>query len=197
MKHALVCAAALLLTACATPPADQFYTLGGGAVVSTAAPAAAAGKLYVEMLAVTIPAQVRRSQLVVGGDGAGRVDLLEHHRWVGPLADEIGNALSQGVTAQLGAIDVYRTPHPADAPLYRISTNIQRFESVPGAYALVDAVWSVRLVGDAADQKPVLTCRSVLREDVGEGYDALVGGHRAALAKLATAIATGVRGGGC
>lgn len=196
MKHALVCAAALLLTACATPPADQFYTLGGGAVVSTAAPAAAAGKLYVEMLAVTIPAQVRRSQLVVGGDGAGRVDLLEHHRWVGPLADEIGNALSQGVTAQLGAIDVYRTPHPADAPLYRISTNIQRFESVPGAYALVDAVWSVRLVGSAA----VLTCRSVLREPVGAGYEALVAGHRAALARLGSAMAAAVRkgqGGGC
>ncbi len=189
MKHAFsrlgACLGVAVLAACATPPSDQFYTLSGGAAAS---PAPAAGKLYVEMLAVTIPAQVRRNQLVVGS-GEGRVDLLEHHRWIGPLGDEIGNALSQGVTSTLGAIDVYRTPHPADAPLYRVSTNIQRFESVPGSYALVDAVWSVRQVGS----ETVLTCRSVLREQVGEGYDALVAGHRAALARLSAAIAAGVR----
>jgi hypothetical protein len=39
----------------------------------------------------------------------------------------------------------------------------------------------------------VQTCRSVFRENVGAGYDALVAGHRAALGKLAGAIAGAVR----
>jgi len=187
---------AALLAACATTENDHFYTLGGdapaAAATSTSTPA---GKIYIEMLAANVPAQVQRKQLVVT-TGAGQVDLLEHHRWIGPLGDEISQALSQQVSAELGAIDVYRTPYPPGAAPYRISTNIQRFESRPGQYALVDATWSVRRVGSDA----VLTCRSVLREPVGQGYEALVAGHRAALAKLGSAIAAGVRrgpAGGC
>jgi uncharacterized protein len=179
--------AAVLLAACASAPPDHFYTLSGG--VTAAAPVAVADPVYIEVLGVVVPAQVRRSQLVVT-EGPGRVDLLEQHRWSAPLADEIGQALSLRVSAALGAIDVYRTPRPAGAAAYRISTNVQRFESAPGAYALVDATWSVRRDGSEA----VLTCRSVFREAVGPGYDALVAGHRAALDKLGTAIAGAVRG---
>jgi len=185
--------AAALLTGCATTDTDHFYTLGGNAAAPAAAASAAApsaAPVYIEMLAVNVPAQVKRKQLVVI-TGAGQVDLLEHHRWIGPLADEIGHALSQQVSAELGAIDVYRTPYPAGATPWRISTNIQRFESAPGSYALVDATWSVRRVGSDT----VLTCRSVLREPVGPGYEALVAGHRAALAKLGNAIAAAVRKG--
>ncbi|GGY36708.1 PqiC family protein [Pseudoduganella albidiflava] len=180
--------AAGLLAGCAAPPADHFYTLSGGATPAPA-PAPAAARVYIEMLAVNIPAQVQRNQLVVGAGGEGRVEVLDQHRWAGPLADEIGGALSLGVTARLGAIDVYRTPAPDGAAVYRISTNVQRFESVPGSYALVDAVWSVRQVGSAT----VLTCRSVLREEAGAGYEGVVAAHRAALGKLADAIAAGVR----
>ncbi|QBE65985.1 PqiC family protein [Pseudoduganella lutea] len=177
--------AAVLLTGCAAPPSDHFYTLAGGP-----APASVGGTapVYIEMLAVNIPASVNRDQLVVG-TGEGRVDVLDQHRWAGPLADEIGSALSLGVAARLGAIDVYRTPAPEGAAVYRISTNVQRFESVPGSYALVDAVWSVRQVGSAT----VLTCRSVLREDAGTAYETVVAGHRVALGKLADTIAAAVR----
>lgn len=178
----------LALAGCASTPNDQFYTLSGGA--ATAAPAATtAAPLYFEMRPVTVPAQVRRPQIVTSS-ADGRVDLEEHHRWAGPLADEIGTGLSLGIAAELGAIDVYRSPAPKGSTLYRIGANIQRFESVPGSYALIDAVWNVRKLDDSE----VLTCRSVLREPVGAGYDALVAGHRAALAKLSAAIAASVRG---
>jgi uncharacterized protein len=180
----LAAAAAILLAGCAAPPADRFYTLAGGPV---APPAVASNPVYIEMLPVNVPAQVGREQLVVG-TGDGKIDVLDQHRWAGPLEDEIGNALSLGVSSRLGAIDVYRTPHPAGAAVYRISTNVQRFESVPGSHALIDAVWSVRLVG----QGDVLTCRTVLREEVGADYGAVVVGHRAALARLAAAIAGAV-----
>jgi len=184
---------AVLLAGCASTDNDHFYTLNGAAAAAAATPATAApsGQVYIEMLAVNVPAQVKRKELVVS-KGTGQIDMLEHHRWIGPLADEIGHALSQQVSAELGAIDVYRTPYPAGAAPYRISTNVQRFESVPGEYALIDATWSVRRVGS----ETVLTCRSVLREPVGQGYEALVAGHRAALARLGSAIAAAVRKGG-
>ncbi|MES2075809.1 MAG: PqiC family protein [Pseudomonadota bacterium] len=210
----------LALAGCATPPVERFYSLSGGApaapgaagtsstssaaavpdaaVVSAvpagaAAPAAApgaAGVLYIELQAVSVPQQVARSQLVVTA-GPGRVELLEQERWSAPLAAELGQALSLAVTGELGAIDVFRTPTPEQAAVYRISTNVQRFESAPGQYALIDAVWSVRRVGGSA----VLTCRSVAKQALpaGSGYDALVAGHRRAVQQVGADIAKAVR----
>ena len=191
---ALVAAAALLAGCAGSLPAERFYSLSAGAM-QPAAPAAGPGAgsapaapLYVELQAVTVPQQVSRNQLVVTS-GAGRVELLEQERWAAPLASEIGQALSLGVTAELGAIDVYRTPTPEQATVYRVSTNVQRFESAPGQYALVDAVWSVRRVGS----NKVLTCRSAAEEKVAPGYDALVAGHRRAVARVAADISQVIR----
>lgn len=192
-------AAVALLSACASAPPDHFYTLNGAVdqapmaaaatpAPSAAAPPAAAPPLYIELQPVGLPQQVNRSQLVVS-TGDGRVELLEQERWAGPLAGELGQALSLELSGALGAIDVYRTPHSEALPVYRISTSVQRFESAPGSYALIDAVWSVRPPSGNA-----LTCRSVIRETVGPGYDALVVGHRRAAAQIAAAMARAVRG---
>ena len=178
-----------VLSGCASAPPERFYSLsaglGGGAAQTTqAAPA-----YYIELPAVTVPPQVARNQLVVN-TGAGRVDLLEQERWASPPSAEIGQALSLAISGELGTIDVFRTPTPDKAPVYRISTNVQRFESAPGQYALIDAVWSVRLVGSTQ----VLTCRSVAQETVGAGYDELVAGHRRAVARIGVDISKAVRG---
>ena len=186
--------AVLLLAGCASAPPDHFYSLSNGIGASSAAAdraasgTSAAPPYYIEVQAVSVPQQVARSQLVVT-QGAGRVDLLEQERWSAPLASEIGQALSQAVTGELGVIDVFRTPTPDQAQIYRISTNVQRFESAPGQYALMDAVWSVRAVGGAQ----VLTCRTIASEPVAAGYDALVAGHRRAVARLAADIAKAIR----
>lgn len=183
---AAAAASLCLLAGCAAPPAEYFYTLNnsGGVVPAASTPV----KLYIEVLPVELPAQVSRNQLVVTA-GDGRVELLEQQRWAAPLAGEIGQALSMDLSASLGALDVRRTPHAEQLPRYRISTNVQRFESAPGAYALVDAVWSVRQVSGAG----LLTCRSVAREQVGNGYDALVAGHRRAVGKIAIAMGQAVQ----
>ncbi|TWI62594.1 hypothetical protein IP91_04115 [Pseudoduganella lurida] len=187
-KRALYAAAlTTVLAGCASAPPDQFYTLtdSAGAPVPAAAPA----PVYIEMRPVTVPDQVRRNQMVVA-KGAGQVDLLEHHRWASKLDDQIRVALSLGIAAQLGAVDVYNNPAPPGAAVYRISASVQRFESRLDDYALVDVVWSVR----RASEREVLTCRSVFREPVGAGHAALVAGHRAALARVSASIAAAVRG---
>jgi uncharacterized lipoprotein YmbA len=186
------CVAALALAGCASAPPEHFYSLSNGmgtaAGAGTQAATPAAPPYYVEVQAVSVPQQVARSQLVVT-QGPGRIELLEQERWSAPLASEIGQALSQSVTGELGTLDVFRTPTPEKAPVYRISTNVQRFESAPGQYALLDAVWSVRAVGS----NTVLTCRTTASEPVAAGYDALVAGHRRAVARLAAAIVSGIR----
>jgi len=195
MRILTATAALVLLAGCASAPPERFYSLSNGMGVA-GAPAAGAA-YYIEVPAVTVPQQVARNQLVVS-TGAGRIDLLEQERWSSPPAAEIGQALSLAISGELGTIDVFRTPTPDSAPVYRISTNVQRFESAPGQYALIDAVWSVRLVGSTK----VLTCRSVANEQVAAGYDALVAGHRRAVARVAADISKAVRGlaaggGGC
>jgi len=184
--RALAALAALTLAGCASAPPEHFYSLSNGMGVPS--PAASPAAYYIELPAVTVPQQVARNQLVVT-TGAGRVDLLEQERWVSQPAAEISQALSLAITGELGTIDVFRTPTQDRVPVYRISTNVQRFESAPGQYALIDAVWSVRLAGSTQ----VLTCRSVANETVGPGYDALVAGHRRAVTRIAADIVQAIR----
>lgn len=186
-RHALTVSVALAmsLSGCASPPPERFYSLSNGMAPAASVPNPG---YYIEVQNVTVPQQVARSQLVVTS-AEGRIDLLEQERWSSPPASEIGQALSLAVSGELGAIDVFRTQPPEKATVYRISTNVQRFESAPGKYALLDAVLSVRLAGGTQ----VLTCRSTAREDVGAGYDALVMGHRRAVARLAADISSAVR----
>ncbi|OMG72744.1 PqiC family protein, partial [Burkholderia ubonensis] len=97
--------------------------------------------------------------------------------------------LSDDLAAQLGTIDVVNSAYPAGVRVYRVSVNVQRFESWPGQRAALDAVWSVRAIGSQA----VMTCRTSVAEPVAGGYDALVVGHRRAIGALAGRIAAGVR----
>jgi len=185
---ALVIAAAL--TGCSSP-ASRFYTLSPSddtARTAAAAPSAGNAPWLIELAPVDVPPQVAKAQFVVQTD-ANQVRVLEQERWSSMPGDEIRRALSGDLTQQLGTIDVYGSPHPEGVPVYRVSVNVQRFESWPGSHALIDAVWSVR----ALDTQTVLTCRSVLNEKVGDGYDALVIGHRQAVEALSQSIASGVR----
>lgn len=184
------------LAGCVSVPPEQFYTLtggvdavevAGGASATDIATIPATAPMYVEIGPVSVPSQVNRIQLVVQ-TGSG-VDILEQQRWAGPLSGEIGQALSLGVTNRLGAIDVYHTPYPEKAAVYRVSTSVQRFESAPGQYALIDAVWSIRQLSSGT----ALTCRTVARTSVGPGYGALVAGHRKAVAQVASGIAGIIR----
>ncbi|AFQ49949.1 PqiC family protein [Burkholderia cepacia] len=178
--------AALALAACSSPPA-RFYTLSPADAAAPVRTAPANPSFLIEVPSVGVPDQVAKNQLVVQKNAA-QVDVLEQERWAAPPADEIRRALSDDLAAQLGTIDVANSAYPAGVPVYRISVNVQRFESWPAKRAAIDAVWSVRVLGTQA----VMTCRTSVAEPVADGYDALVVGHRRALAELAHQITGGV-----
>ncbi|AOK03585.1 PqiC family protein [Burkholderia sp. AU28942] len=179
--------AALALAACSSPPA-RFYTLSPADAAAPVRTAPANPAFLIEVPAVGVPEQVAKNQLVVQKNAA-QVDVLEQERWAAAPADEIRRALSDDLAARLGTIDVANSAYPAGVPVYRISVNVQRFESWPGKRAAIDAVWSVR----ALDTQAVMTCRTSVAEPVGDSYDALVAGHRRALDVIASQAAAGVR----
>ncbi len=197
-KHPTLLALPLLaLAGCSSAP-TQFYTL---LPAPQPAPAAAAAPYQIEVQPVDLPPQVVTPQLVVR-TGGGEMVPVDSRRWIAPLGDEVRDALSADLSQRLGVHDVYGLPNGVAAAgqgpaTWRISVKVQRFESSLGAYARIDALWSLRRAGDSA---AALTCGSSVAEAVQPGYAALVEGHQRALAELAGQIAAGLaaaqRGGG-
>src|SRR5208282_3361834 len=73
-----------------------------------------------------------------------RVDLDEFNRWAAPLNDAIAQAVAGDLVKLLGTPDVAAAPMANFEPAYRVTIDVQRFDSVQGQSALVEAVWTVR-----------------------------------------------------
>lgn len=136
----------------------------------------ASGQVKVER--VSMPPQVDRSQLVIRQGGSG-LAILETEWWGANLVDEFRNALED----QLGAPG-------SGAALLRV--DVQRFDSVPGQYALLDARWRLQRRGS---DKP-LVCRSSLQTPAGPSVEALVVAQLTNLRKFAEQVAQANAGGG-
>ncbi len=182
-------AAAALLAGCAGSPASRYYTLaspvpsGSTGASSSAGPAVSVGP-------VTIPALVDRPEIVVTV-GRNEVWLDEYHRWAAPLADAIGLALVGQLAALLPSPQVTLLSQSPGGPTgARVAIEVQRFDSVPGSHALLDAAFTVH---DTVTGRTT-TGRTTVREPVREpGYDALAAAHSRALARLAADITTAIR----
>lgn len=183
MRYLMVMLGAAMLAACSSAPM-HYYTLVPAPDTAQADATLPPATFQFELLPVGIPAQDDVPQLVVR-QGGQAVDLLNGERWIAPLNDEVRSALSVDLSRRLNAQDI-TTGLPVDGkPILRIKVELQRFDSSPGNYALIDATWTIRpLKGEA-----VLTCRSRINEDAGQGYAGLVAGHQRALSELAERIA--------
>ena len=182
----LTLAGALLgtLAACAGSPPVNFYTLmRPAATTPQAAPRADA---LIEVQPVNVPAQVDQPQVMVRTTGASVVPLYSE-RWAAPLADEIQAALSDGLTRSLGLFDVESVKPSRDQPVWRVVVDIQRFDSIDGEAAIVDATWRLRGINM---NDPNLLCRSrIVQATDGPGIPALITAHQLALVQLSEAIA--------
>ncbi|MFT3791826.1 MAG: PqiC family protein [Rudaea sp.] len=176
----------LLLGACVSTAPTHYHTLLGDSAASAAS--ATPSAFLIDVQSVGVPAQVDRPQLVVR-DGGG-VTPLEQERWIAPLADDVRSALSADLSRELATTDVASQPRPEGTKVLAIKVDLRRFDSAPGAYALIDAVWSLRIGNDASS---ALVCASEARETVAPGYDELVSGYRRALATIAGGIASVAR----
>jgi len=170
---AIASLAAAVITGCGSPP--RFHSLLGAPLA--AAPPAVAWQIA----PVVIPAQVDQPQFVVRrGDGSYAV--LEQERWVAPLQDELREALAEQLATRLGPAGGLAAAGHAD---WRITLEVQRFDSAPGRATLV-AQWRVQTAsaGGAA-----LRCSVRQEQAVAEGVPALAAGQQRNVAQLAGGLA--------
>lgn len=163
-----------LMAACRSEPI-QFHTL----MPTQVSRSPAGSEIAIE--SVSVPAQVDRAQIVIR-QGASGLAILETQWWGASLADEMRSALAEQLSSGV----------PGQKSSVRII--VQRFDSVPSQYALLDAKW--RLRGTAGNS---LECRSIIQTQAGSAIDALVTAHQHNLQQLAVRINQAARNpqGGC
>jgi uncharacterized lipoprotein YmbA len=186
LRIAYLVSLAFIATAagCSTAPA-RFYSLDSTATADSA-PAAHAS---VMVGPVTIPASVDQPEFVVRV-AANRVEVDEFNRWVSPLGDGIARAVAGDLVVLLGSPDVAAAQLANFNPDYRVTIDVQRFESIRGDAAVVEAVWTVRKTAGGETRSG----RTVAREPVqGQGFDALAAAHSRALTTMSGDIAAAIR----
>ncbi|MCI1003222.1 PqiC family protein [Herbaspirillum sp. C7C8] len=182
--------AASLLAACGSSPPTRFYTLAapadGGASVRTTSQGP---QTFIEVMPVSVPDRLARPQLVVRSD-ATRVEVLEQDRWSSPFNNELRDALSAGVAARLGAIDVSRGGRPADQASYRIHVELRDFDAARNGQVQASFGWTIT----RSDDRRSAACRLTVVERVAGAANAdVVAATQRAVGKAVQAIADDVR----
>ncbi|MFZ0827769.1 MAG: PqiC family protein [Verrucomicrobiia bacterium] len=185
-KLFLITCAIAAATGCASSP-SRFYTLNSTATGDGATPAVSYG---VAVGPVSIPALVDRPQFMVQV-ATNRIEVDEFNRWAEPLNNNIARVIAGDLAALLGTPQVATAPLANFNPAYRVSIDIQRFESVRGKSVLIEAVWVVHRTTPGGT-----TCsgRTIASEPAsGDSFDALAAAHSRALAKVSNDIAAVIR----
>lgn len=176
---------AAAVAGCGASPSSHFYNLD-----STATPVGGPAAHYTIMVEpVLVPASVDQPQFVAQV-ASNRVEVDEYNRWVAPLSDSIARAVAGDLAAQLGTPNVATAPLANFDPAYQVTIDVQRFESIEGQAALIEAVWTVRKTTGGESRSG----RTVAREPVqGQGFEALAAAHSRALEKISGQIAAAIR----
>lgn len=177
MRRTVLLGWVLFMVGCSTP-VTRFHSLlpaasGTPATLQTAPTA-------VELLPIVLPAQVDRPQWVLWREDQ-TLQLLEHERWVAPVADELQGAL---------ALRLAQLPLPAttaDGP-WRVALELRRWEARLNRSSRLEAVWTVH-----AGSARVRQCTVALEQAAAAGTDGLATAHRALVARLAEAVAASLR----
>jgi uncharacterized protein len=182
---------AILLTlfaGCATSPGSKFYTLSPVQAVEQSVEQSSGGHSITIAIAidpVTVPELVDRSQIVTKLD-ANRVSIDEFARWAEPLKKQIPSVLAADLVRFIRGAIVSTYPQRVDDNAYRISIDVQAFDSLANGTVTLAVIWSVRSPKGGEN----VSGRSVVHESAGgPGYDALVKAHSRALASVASDIA--------
>ena len=179
------------LAACGSSPPVHYYTLQTPERSAASGAAPGSASFLIEVQPVTLSTQADQPQLMVR-TGDGSISALYSERWSSPLGDELRNALSDALKRDLGALDVQMVKPGPGAPIWRVQTDVQRFEMVSGSMAQLDATWRVRPV----DTKGAgLLCRSVVTENVSDdAIPTLIAAQQRAVVSLAGVMAAAIRG---
>jgi uncharacterized protein len=172
---------AAVASGCASAP-SHYYTLVPESGRHT--PAAPAAPLRLEVEPVKIPAQVDRLELVTRLPD-GSLSIADNERWIAPVADELQSALSIELAQRLGEGEA--DPSRLRPMTVSVRVEIERFESAPSRYTLVEAAWRIDLRAEGRDVR--IACHTLAYEQINSGYPDLVRGYQRGIAHIAREIA--------
>jgi uncharacterized lipoprotein YmbA len=182
MPVALACA---VLAGCGASAMSKFYTLSPAATAG----AAPMPNVSVAVGPVTVPSAVDRPQFVVQV-APNRVEIDEFHRWAAPLEDGIARAVAGDLAVLLGTQSVAAGPVANFRAGFRVTIDVQRFDSAPGKGVVVDAIWAVH----PAEAGRPIPGRTVAEVGVsGTTREELAAAHSAALATVSSEVAAAIR----
>jgi uncharacterized lipoprotein YmbA len=187
MRASVAAVMLAILAGCASAPKEQFYTLSNG---SGDRPALPAQDYAVAVGPVYVPDVVDRPHLVLRVGGS-EVRISEQVRWAEPLKEGIARAVATDLARDLqnGRVSPRAAPGSGE-PDYRVTLDVQDFDSVLGKAATLEVMWTVRRVKDGE----VHTGRKRVQEPVAnDSYDALVTAHARALGEVSRSIAEMIR----
>jgi uncharacterized lipoprotein YmbA len=177
--------AGLLLGGCGASAPAKFYTFQSGADPDGLPPAS----YGIVVAQVAVPAVVDRPQFVVQV-APNRVEIDEFNRWAAPLGETIADAVATDLSVRLGTPNVATAMRASFDPAYRVTIDVQRFDSIAGEAAVVEAVWAVTTVASGR----TLSGKTIARESLqGDGFDAIAAAHSRALTQLTRDIAAAIR----
>lgn len=176
---------AAVAVGCAKSAPSRFYTLDSLAT-RQGAPAVDFG---VMVGPVTVPGAVDRPEFVVEV-APNRVEIDEFNRWAAPLGESVARAVAGDLSVLLGTPKVAVAPFANFDAAYRVTINVQRFDSKPGDSIHFEAVWAVReTAGGETRAGRTASQESVASQD----FDALAAAHSRALTQLSGDIAAAIR----
>jgi uncharacterized lipoprotein YmbA len=191
--------AATIAGGCAVSiPSETFYTLDAAIQAPAAATAATASTASTAPVTVhvgpaRVPELVDRPQLVIS-IGDAQVLPLEQQRWAEPLRAQIARVIALDIARLMPSARVSTSDEVLDgvdpANGYRVSLDVQRFETRPGDSAAIEVAWTVH----RGSGEVLASARERVREPATEtGYEGAVRAHNRALATVGRAIATALR----
>lgn len=168
LKMTLIAGLAVL-AACRSDPI-QFHTL-------TPAQLSSPGSTTdIRIESLIVPPQVDRPQIVVREGNTGMA-ILETQWWGASLVDELRSAL----------LDQMVNSNPQRK--LSVRPEVQRFDSIPGQYGLLDVKWRLR-----NGEEILMTCRSTLQTPSGPSIDELVAAQQNNVKRLAALISQAASG---
>jgi uncharacterized protein len=180
---AAACSLAAFLAGCANSP-PRFYTLSPSPAANRNAPSST---LAIVVGPVSIPATVDMPQIVVT-KSQNQLSPDQFNLWASPLRSNIAQVVCANLAALLETSNV-SSVFSVDAD-YRVSIDVQTFESAPGEAATLSALWMVRRVKDGK----TATGRTAVREvSTDAGYEPLAAAYSRAFGRLSVDIAESIR----
>jgi len=180
----ILIATAIAVTSCKSA-SSKFYILNSTVKVEQKSSA----NYSISIDQVLIPMEVNRPQFTVKV-GTNRVEIDEFNRWAEPLSSNIASVIAHNLSILSGTQKVIAVPMAGFNPDYRVTVDIQNFESDPGQSSQITAIWIIRTPkGDS----PIIGKTVAIESVADDSFNELAAAHSRALAKVSRDVAKAIQ----